>query len=202
MKRKFNTTIAFTDMLFNVLMGFFLLLMLALMVVNPKSKSDGESPVKPKSQIMIEIEWPDTSKSDVDLFLQVPNKRVVFYNNREVPGAQLNRDDMGTVNDKITMPDGSVKVINENWEHILITKLVPGWYTVNVVLYSNKDRAPVPIAIKVQQFKPYKVLLRNNFKLKRRLEETTQIRFRVDKKGNIVQKSDVFKRLIKKKGRR
>ena len=183
-------------------MGFFLLLMLALMVVNPKSKSNGESPVKPKSQVMIEIEWPETSKSDVDLFLQVPGNKVVFYNNKEVPGAQLNRDDMGTLNDKITMPDGSVKLINENWEHILITKLVPGWYTVNVVLYSNKDRAPVPIKIKVQQFKPYKVLLSNSFQLKRRLEETTQIRFKVDARGNIVKTSDAFKRLIKKKGRR
>ena len=180
-------------MLFNVLMGFFMLLMLALMVVNPKAKKD--SVVKLKSNIMIEAEWDGELESDVDLFIQLPNGKIVFYNNRDVPGAQLSRDDRGSVSDKVVMPDGSVKIIKENWEHAFISKTLPGWYTVNVVLFNNRDKQTIPVKVKIQKFKPYELMYDNTINLIRSRQEKTVIRFKLNENGDIMDINDDFKSL-------
>lgn len=198
MKRKFNTAIAFTDMLFNILMGFFMLLMIALMIINPeKKKKDEISPVEIKSNVMVEIEWPGNFLSDVDLFVQLPNNEIVYFSNKDIPGAQLDRDDRGTLTDKLRMPDGSYQIIRENWEHVFITKPIPGWYTVNIVMFSMKDRGRVPVKVKVQKFKPYKLILHKREFLTYTKEEITQIRFKLDAKGMVVKTNNNFKSLLR-----
>jgi hypothetical protein len=173
-------------------MGFFVLLMLALMIVNPKAKKED---VKLKSNIMVEVEWGAELSSDVDLFMQMPNNNIVSYYKRDVPGAQLSRDDTGVKSDKVVMPDGSISIIKENWEHGFITKPTPGWYTINVILYENRDERPIPVKVKIQQFKPYKIIYNGVVTLRKNKEEKTVIRFRLDGSGKVIDRNDNFKSL-------
>ena len=197
MKRKFNTSLSFIDMLFNILLGFFMLLMIALMIVNPKKKKEETSPIEIDSDILVTIEWPGKYKSDVDLFVELPNKKIVWFHNTRMAGSHLDRDDRGVANDLLRMPDGSTQLIRENWEHVFITKVMPGWYTVNILLYEKLDRGKIPVKVKIEAFKPYRLIYMARPFLVKHREELTQIRFKLDGKGRIVQKSDKFKSLTR-----
>lgn len=203
--KKYNIHVGFTDMLFNILLGFFILFMLALMLVNPKKKAQ-EKTLKLKSNIVATIEWPPGSAADIDIFVGLPSGKVVYFGKREADGAALDRDDRGTKNDKIRNPDGSFTIIRENWENVFIRKMFPGEYIFNVVLYHKPNskiiniRRPekTPVKVKIQRFRPHQLIYQKRVFLKDSMEEKTIIRFKVDKKGRIKDKSELFESLLQK----
>ena len=146
-RRNFNTTSSFLDILFNILLGFFVLLMLTIVLVNPPTKQ-GDIPLK--TEILISMEWPGKSLDDVDIIVKTPvSKKPIFYGNRDIKTASLDRDDLGLRNDTLRMSDGTVVNIYENWEHVAIRKMVPGEYIVNTLMFTKEDRTPTPVTIKV-----------------------------------------------------
>ena len=75
---------------------------------------------------------------------------------------------------------------------------MPGWYTVNIVMFNMMDKGRVPVKVKVQKFKPYQLILHKRTFLTHNRQEVTQIRFKLDKKGNVIKTTDDYYSLGRK----
>ena len=107
----------FLDILFNTLLGFVLLFTMAFMMMNVE-KQDANA--KMKAEYLITITWQDKSADDVDVWLEDPLGNVLFFRNKEIPMAHLDRDDLGLVNDTIILPNGNKETYERNQEIITI----------------------------------------------------------------------------------
>ena len=176
------------DVLFNIILGFFILLMLAIFLVNPVAKNKD---IELKAEFMVTMEWPDGSKDDMDLVVISPIGGVVFYGKPNTQGLSLDRDDRGAINDVITLSDGTKLVVEENWEHITIRKNIPGEFIVNIRMFRKSDPKPIPVTVKVTRLNPYKVVFVDTIKMSRQMQEETAIRFTIDASGKILETSTV-----------
>jgi hypothetical protein len=200
MRRRFNTTSSFLDILFNILLGFFVLLVLTITLVNPPTK---KGDIELKAEFIITMTWPDKSLDDVDLLVLTPmSKRPIFFANRDVKGASLDRDDRGLKSDTLRMSDGTVHRVYENWEHVAIRKMVPGEYIVNALMYHKVDKRSTPVSIKVEKLNPYRLVYAGKLRLRGDRDEKTAVRFRINKKGQIISRSRIPRRLSTMMGRR
>jgi len=192
MRRQNDTSLAFVDMLFCVLMGFFMLLMIAISLVNPESK---KAEIELKAEFIITMTWPDKSNDDVDLFVKAPNGDVVNYNNKSKAFAELDRDDTGRKSDTVILPGGELVVIKENFEHVTIRKVMSGKYIVNVLMYHKTDLFSTVVNLKIEQLNPYKLISVRNITLTATNQEETAARFTI--KGGIVKYVDhIFQSIL------
>jgi len=202
MRKRQGSTTGFIDVLANTALGFFTLLLLMVVLANPPKKDDQKkSDIVIDASLMVTMEWPDNSTADVDLFSIIPNEKVVFFGRKESGGSALDRDDQGRKTDTILMPDGSRHVIRSNWEHLFVKKMIPGRYAINVVLYhTGGGDTKTPVKVRIETFKPYKLVMEKRVILSGHLQEETIISFDVDDEGKIIQSSmsdrpvDILKR--------
>ena len=100
----YNNT-SFLDLLFNTLVGFVLLFIIAFLSINPSNK---DADIKTKAEFVITVTWNVNCKDDVDTWLQDPAGNVLHFKQKDIGLAHLDRDDLGIINDRITLQDGSV----------------------------------------------------------------------------------------------
>ena len=144
-RRRSGNQLAFNDMLFNVLLGFVVLFVIAFLLINPITKKQD---IPAKAEHMIVIEWDDNSSVDVDLWLQHDNDPPVGFSNKAGMGMNLERDDLGTNNDRITI-DGKTEIIRINREVINIRGIVKGLYYPAVHAYSWSPSQKEPLVVKI-----------------------------------------------------
>jgi len=194
---KYRSSLAFTDLLFNVLIGFAFLFIIAFILINPITK---EANIEAKAEFMIIMEWDHKSVYDVDLWMQDPLKTIVGFPNKEGGWLHLDKDDLGSSNDTIQLANGQKKTIFLNREIMTIRGTAPGEYIVNVHLYSTKNKIHGPIDVNVQVLKinPYSEVHNDVITLKNNRDERTVIRFVVDEKGEVVSKNRLQKRFAGK----
>ena len=144
-RRRSGNQLAFNDMLFNVLLGFVVLFVIAFLLINPITKKQD---IPAKAEHMIVIEWDDNSSVDVDLWLQHDNDPPVGFSNKAGTGMNLERDDLGTNNDRITI-DGKTEIIRINREVINIRGIVKGLYYPAVHAYSWSPSQKEPLVVKI-----------------------------------------------------
>ena len=70
-RRRSGNQLAFNDMLFNILLGFVVLFVIAFLLINPITKKQD---VPSKAEAMIIMEWADNSYTDMDLWIQRDDK--------------------------------------------------------------------------------------------------------------------------------
>jgi hypothetical protein len=125
--------LAFVDVVFNILLGVFILYWLAQLLINdPESKK-----VDTPAEYLVTLEWPTPKPHDIDLWMQDAQGNIVGYQSRDSGLMSLERDDLGHSNDTITLPNGMVVTINENSEVITLRGVIPGTYKVSVHFYRN-----------------------------------------------------------------
>ena len=144
-RRRSGNQLAFNDMLFNVLLGFVVLFVIAFLLINPITKKQD---IPAKAEHMIVIEWDDNSSVDVDMWLQHDNDPPVGFSNKAGMGMNLERDDLGTDNDRITI-DGKTEIIRVNREVINIRGIVKGLYYPAVHAYSWSPSQKEPLVVKI-----------------------------------------------------
>ena len=66
---------AFTDLLFNALLGFAMMFIIAFMLI---SDPDEEGKVEAKAEMLITVRWPDQHPDDVDALIEGPQGEVVW----------------------------------------------------------------------------------------------------------------------------
>ena len=152
MKRLYHTDTAFLDLLFNSLIGFVGLFFLAYILVNPKSEE--EKKIDSKAEFIIVLEWDAEARDDLDLWVQLDEKTPVGFSNRENTPLHLDRDDLGTTNDKIVI-DGATVIIKSNRETITIRGIIPGDYFIAVHAYHKKELT-IPYTVTVIKVNPFR----------------------------------------------
>ena len=75
-----GTFVPFTDILFNALLGFAVMVFVAFALINPAAKAGN---VELKADFIISVNWPDFSPDDIDTYIQDPAGNIVWYHQRE-----------------------------------------------------------------------------------------------------------------------
>ncbi len=188
-----NTSDPFTDLLFNALLGFTFLFLIAIMFMNPVAK---KGIIDPKAEYIITIAWPDNSPDDVDTWVEDPNGNLIWFRNREAGLVHLDRDDRGQVNDTINV-NGEEIQNPLNQEVITIRGVVPGEYIVNVHYYATETELPLPVTVKVSKVNPaLEIVYYGDTLLEKKGDEKTAVRFVIDKSGKVSRASSSGKSLV------
>ncbi|MDA9992106.1 hypothetical protein N9E03_00320 [bacterium] len=178
--RRQGSNLAFNDLLFNVLIGFVMLFVIAFLLINPIAKK-ADIPVK--AEFIVVLEWDEDASDDLDLWMQLDKNKPVGFTNREDTPLHLDRDDLGTTNDRIVV-DGKVIFIKTNRETITIRGIIPGDYFVTVHAYSKKA-VNVPYTVTVMKVNPFRQIysLTGEFLVNREIQRLPA--FTVDANGRV-----------------
>lgn len=182
MRRRSDTGVGFTDLLFNALLGFVVMFILSFLLINPIARTGA---VDPKAEFLITLSWPDGRRDDVDLYVLDPAGNLVWFRAREAGLMHLDRDDLGQRNDVVEI--GGEKIQNPlNQETVSIRGILPGEHVVNVHLYRAVEETPVPATIKVEKLNPtVEVVFYGTVELERQSDERTAARFSVRADGSV-----------------
>jgi len=172
----------FTDLLFNALLGFTFLFLVAIMFMNPEAKS---GIIDPKAEYIITITWEDNSPDDVDIWVEDPEGQILWFRTPEAGLLHLDRDDRGLVNDTITI--GGEEVQNPlNQEVVTLRGVVKGEYIVNLHYYASETGTPVDVNVRLVKVNPkLEVVYYGTVNLEKRGDEKTAVRFKIGGDGDV-----------------
>lgn len=183
----------FTDLLFNALLGFTLLFMIAITSINPPAKL-GDIPAK--AEIIVTTTWADGNSDDVDTWVESPDGEVIWYRSPEAGLMHLDRDDRGSENDTMTV-NGQTIVNPLNQEVVTVRGLLPGDYVVNVHRYKAVEKAALPVDVSVVKVNPkLEVVYYGTVELPEAGDERTAVRFSVARNGDINGINTLQKQLV------
>ena len=183
----------FTDLLFNALLGFTFLFLVAIMFMNPIAK---QGIIDPKAEYIITVSWPDFSPDDIDTWVEDPTGQLLWFRNPAVGLMHLDRDDRGMVNDTLNI-NGKVIENPLNQEVVTIRGIVPGEYVVNVHYYATQTRQPVKVNIRVDKVNPaLEVVYYGTVTLEKRGDENTAVRFTIAPDGKVTNINHLQKHLV------
>ena len=198
-KKLYSCNTSFLDLLFNMLLAFTALFVLAFAMIN-QNKDISKSSVEVKAEFIVTMSWPDDMDNDIDLYIEDPNGNLVFFRSRESGLMHLDRDDLGFKNDIVETPQGIVKY-PYNREIVTFRGFHTGEYCINAHAYKMNDKRPCPVTIQIDKINPsMKTLMINQITLDSQGEEKTIIRFKLNKDGQIESSNTIQKKMISKHG--
>lgn len=186
---------AFTDLLFNSLLGFAFMFAIAFMLIS--DPTDGGK-IDSKAEILISVRWPDQHPDDVDAIVESPQGGLVWYHNRDTGLMHLDRDDRGIFADKMNV-NGATISNPINQETITIRALQSGEYVVNLLHYQANYDQPLTVDVKIEKLNPeVELVYYGSHELQGVGDEKTAVRFSVDSEKNISDVNQIQKRLLTK----
>ena len=172
----------FTDLLFNALLGFTFLFLVAILFMNPEAKS---GIIDPKAEYIITVTWEDNSPDDIDTWIEDPDGNVIWFRNPQAGLLHLDRDDRGMVNDFITV-NGEEIVNPLNQEVVTIRGVVKGEYVVNIHYYATETSRPVDVTVRLDKVNPkLEVIYYDTVTIEQKGDERTVLRFKIGREGKI-----------------
>ena len=199
MRRRFSrqtrTNDAFTDLLFNTLLGFAFMFLIAFILI---AEPDKQGNVTVKAEFLITVAWPDGHPDDIDVLVEDPNGEILWFDNKDTGTMHLDRDDRGAVQDQMIIT-GELVTNPINQESITVRAWIPGEYVVNILHYKANYSEPVAVSVKVEKLNPVVTLVYYGVhQLSRAGMEVTASRFVLDSDGDVAATSDLQKRLLTK----
>jgi len=192
-KTYYNQT-SFLDLLFNTLVGFVFLFVIAFLLINPITE---KSNVRSNAEFIINMTWNKLDKNDVDIWLEDPVGNLLWFKAKDVGLMHLDRDDLGNDSDKVTLPDGSIISYDYNQEIVTIRGFIPGEWTLNIHFYMRKDNKNPNVSIEFSKLNPsVKLLLSKKITLIEEWKEETVARFTMTRQGDIVNWNTLPKNLV------
>ena len=198
MARKYHSNLAFNDLLFNIMLGFVVLFIIAFLLINPPTKKDD---IPMKAEWLIIVEWPPELMDDVDVWIKAPNGDLVGFKNKETGLLHLDRDDLGISNDMIRVA-GDLIPNKINREIITIRGLVPGEYYVSLHMYSKKTKDKVPVTVSVMDINPFKEVYNITKEMSFRGQQIALPGFVINKDGNLESTFETTTSIVPTMGRR
>ena len=181
---RYASPTAFTDLLFNIVIGVAFMFMLAFLLINPVAKKQD---IESKADFLIILTWSTESVNDIDLWMRDPIGNLMSFRNKDKGLMHLDRDDLGARNDRVKQPDGTVKYIRMNREIAALRGTLEGWYIVNIHSYRKRD-APTPVkgVVELIQVNPYKMIAIQEFVIQLQGKELTIWQFQMNDESKIV----------------
>lgn len=188
----------FTDLLFNALLTFTFLFLIALLLLNPPAKT---GIIDPKAEFLITVSWPDSDPNDIDVWASGPDGAKVWYKRTQDGLMHLDRDDRGLANDTQTI--NGKEIINPlNQEVLTIRGRPPGEFVINVHYFKTADQKAVPVTVYLAEVNPVmKVLSYHTLMLEQQGDEATAVRFTLTPKGQVIDINQLQKSLVKGQGK-
>lgn len=185
---------AFTDILFNALLGFAFMFALAFMLIRPDIS---EGKIAPKAEFLITATWGDTRPDDVDLIVEDGAGNLVWFDRRQAGLMHLDRDDRGLLGDVITI--NGERIINHvNQEIVSLRGVAAGEYVVNLLHYKAPHQKPIAVQVKIEKLNPHvQIIYVGKAVLQGAGDEQTLVRFHLDDKGDVVRLSTRQKDLLR-----
>ena len=202
---KYKSTIGFTDLLFNILVGFAFLFIIAFLLIKPEAKKED---FERKAEFVVVLEWDHDQPDDIDLYVQDPTNSTVHFRLPIANFMYLDKDDLGYANDIVKNVDGTITKVNINREVVTIRGIIPGEYIINAHYYSarkwsgqtlstNVDNSyelgkgkstGKKLTVKIELYKvdPYKIWWIGEKTFTHRAQEETFVRFIIDPDGKQV----------------
>ena len=189
---KYKSTIGFTDLLFNILVGFAFLFIIAFLLIKPEAKKED---FDRRAEFVIVMEWDSDAEGDVDLYVQDPTSNQVSFRYRNLNFMHLDKDDLGAINDTIINADGSKSTVSINREVVTIRGIIKGEYIINGHYYSERrDKlindsgisSPITVRVELHKVNPYTILWVGEKTFIDRGQEETFVRFQLDKDGKVL----------------
>jgi len=173
----------FTDLLFNALLGFTFLFLVAIMFMNPEAKT---GIIDPKAEYIITITWEDNRPEDIDTWVEDPDGRVIWFRNTEAGLLHLDRDDRGLLNDTITI-NGEEVQNPLNQEVVTLRGVVKGEYVVNLHYYNDEGtNRSVDVNVRLVKVNPvFKIIYYGTVTMDKQGDEKTALRFVISRDGKI-----------------
>ena len=195
---KYKSTIGFTDLLFNILVGFAFLFIIAFLLIKPEAKKED---FERKAEFVVVLEWDHDAPDDIDLYVQDPTQTKVHFRLPITNFMYLDKDDLGYANDIVKNVDGTITKVNINREVVTIRGIIPGEYIINAHYYSARqwendgrmttNAKPDPnrkltVKVELHRVNPYKIWWMGEKTFTQRGQEETFVRFTIDPEGNQV----------------
>jgi len=213
---KFKSTIGFIDLLFNILLGFAFLFIIAFLLIKPEAKKED---FERRAEFVVVMEWNHDMPDDIDLYVQDPTGNIVSFRTPIKNFMHLDKDDLGYVNDIVYNANGKVTKVNINREVVTIRGIIPGEYLINAHYYSSREteaaftsltgerrgdteiisvdrhgvgtpnkkkKRILTVKIELHKVNPYEILWIGEKPYDRRGQEETFVRFTIDSKGKVV----------------
>ena len=199
---RFKSSLGFIDLLFNILLGFAFLFIIAFLLIKPEAK---KKDFDRRAEFVIILEWDHDAPDDLDLYEQDPTNDKVSFRLPIANYMHLDKDDLGVRNDTIINADGTTSTVKINREVVTIRGIIAGEYIINAHYYStrvysgsqlepdertvdyrNKPQRDLTVKIELHKVTPYSVLWAGEKKFTHRGQEETFLRFRLDTDGNII----------------
>ena len=185
-RNRYLSGLGFTDLLFNTLIGFVFLFVIAFLLIAPPVPTDKK--IDPKAEILLILTWPEGSSKDIDIWVRDPTGEVISFRGRDRGLMHLDRDDLGTSNDTITLSDGRQVTSEMNQEIVTIRGFIAGEWTVNIHYYAYRqgsESAAAPealtasVTVELIRINPYKQKGLIKFDLVKPGQEKTAFNFTV-----------------------
>ena len=196
---RYKSTIGFTDLLFNILVGFAFLFIIAFLLIKPEAK---KKDFERRAEYIVVMEWDAGAKDDIDLYVEDPLGGIASFRHPRVNFMHLDKDDLGVRNDTTVMADGSTTTIRINREVMTIRGIIPGEWVINAHYYSayayasangdsviiskSKDDYSITVRVELHRVNPYQILWVGEKKFTTKGQEETFLRWRIDKIGDII----------------
>ena len=195
-KNKYKSTIGLTDMLFNILVGFAFLFIVAFLLIKPEAKKED---FERKAEFVVVMEWNHDAPDDIDLYVQDPTQTKVHFRLPIANFMYLDKDDLGYANDIVKNVDGTVTKVNINREVVTIRGIIPGEYIINAHYYSQRQweadgrlstsvappgEKKLTVKIELHRVQPYKIWWIGEKTFTDRGQEETFVRFTIGPEGN------------------
>lgn len=191
-RKNYSCNTSFLDLLFNMLLAFTALFVLAFALINQNKKMP-----EVKGSYILTITWGEEFDDDVDTYVEDPEGKLVYFQRREDGLMHLDRDDLGKRNDTVTTQFGQI-VYKENREIVTLRGTSQGEYCVNVHMYrrNTQDQKPVEVTIQLDRLTPaYSPVIQKKVILLKDGDEKTGFRFTVNAKGEVTATSLEYKSL-------
>jgi len=192
---KFKSTIGFTDLLFNILVGFAFLFIIAFLLIKPEAKKED---FERKAEFVVVMEWNHDAPDDIDLYVQDPTQSKVHFRLPITNFMYLDKDDLGYANDIVKNVNGEITKVNINREVVTIRGIIPGEYIINAHYYSQRqweadgrlntsaktEGKSLTVKIELHRVNPYKIWWMGEKTFTHRGQEETFVRFTIGPDGN------------------
>ncbi|MEM9388336.1 MAG: hypothetical protein AAGA68_25010 [Pseudomonadota bacterium] len=183
----------FTDLLFNALLAFTFLFIVALIFLHPPTE---QGRIDIKAEYLISATWGDNLPDDVDMWVEDPTGNVIWFNNPSAGFMHLDRDDRGISNDQMLV-DGQEVINPLNQEVVTLRGWTQGEYVVNLHYYDSETGNPVDVNVRVARVNPVlEILYYEEVTLRDKGEERTAVRFTLDSQGEVSNINTLAKALV------
>lgn len=173
----------FLDLVLNVCVA--LLATVYLLDIKRPEAKDTKQSLETDGLYAIVATWPKEAPDDVDLYVQDPTGKYVFYGRQMIELMHLEYDDRGELGDQAMTSSGEAK-FDGNRERVVIRGGMSGEYVVNVHMFDKNTEAPTTVKVSLYRLRgdDTEVLVKERV-LKATGDEATAFRFSLSADGEM-----------------